>query len=149
MPEPVNLPFPDDVIRVPRLLLLIQPGKGDLLPSLAESEQVELVGNASSSDEALRLLVELDPDLVLVDLDDDGSRADQSVSRIIAARPGVLVVGLTRDPGAPWVGEAVRDGLAAVVSLSEGEEDQLVAEVCVLAATLGARPGETPSSSGR
>lgn len=149
MTEPVNLPFPDDVSRVPRLLLLIQPGNGDLLPSLTESEQVELVGNATSADEALRLLDELEPDLVVIDLDDDGTRADQAASRIITARTEVLVVGLTRDTDAPWVGEAVRDGLTAVVSLSEGEEEQLVAEVCVLAATLGARPGETPSSSGR
>ena len=149
MTEPVHQPFPDDVIRVPRILLLGQLSNGDLLPSLVESEQVEFVGNASSADEALRLLVELHPDLVLVDLDDDGSRTDQSVSRIIAARTGVLVIGLTRDPGAPWVGQAIRDGLAAVVSLSEGGAEQLVAEVCVLAATLGARPGETPSSSGR
>jgi DNA-binding NarL/FixJ family response regulator len=147
--EPVHQPFPDDVIRVPRLLLLGQLSNGDLLPKLVESEQVEFVGNASSADEALRLLVELHPDLVLVDLDDDGSRTDQSVSRIVAARTGVLVIGLTRDPAAPWVGQAIRDGLAAVVSLSEGGAEQLVAEVCVLAATLGARPGETPSSSGR
>lgn len=149
MTEPVQQPFHDHDIQIPRLLLLGRPSQVDLVASLTESEQVRFVGEVSSTDEALRLLDELEPDLVLVDLDEEDTRADQPVGRIIAVRPGVMVVGMTRDTDAPWVGEAVRDGVTAVVSLSEDRGgEQLVADVCVLAATLGARH-ENPSSSRR
>jgi DNA-binding NarL/FixJ family response regulator len=149
VPEPVPLPYHDDAIQVPRILLLGRPSQEDVVASLTKSEHVSLVGKVSSTDEALRLLDELEPDLVLIDLDEEDTRADQPVGRIIAARPGVPVVGVTRDTDAPWVGEAVREDLTAVVSLSEDRGgEQLVADVCVLAATLGARH-ENPSSAGR
>jgi DNA-binding NarL/FixJ family response regulator len=142
--EPLHLPFRDATHQVPRLLLLGPATSEDLVAVLAESDLVELVGSASTTDAALRLLVELEPDLVLMDIDEESLRTGQAIGRILAARPKVAVVGFTRDPDAPWIGDAVRSGLTAAVTLTDGGGEQLVADVCVLAANLGARPETNP-----
>jgi DNA-binding NarL/FixJ family response regulator len=146
--EPLHLPF-RDVTQVPRLLLLGQATSDDLVATLAESEQIELVGRASTADEALRLLADLEPDLILVDIDEESLRDGQAIGRILAARPEAAAVGFTRDADAPWIGDAVRSGLTAVVTLTDGSGEQLVADVCVLAANLGSRPGTTPPAGSR
>jgi DNA-binding NarL/FixJ family response regulator len=145
--EPLHRPIPD-ATRVPRLLVLGKPSSDDLVVALVESEQVELVGVASTTDEALRLLGEFEPDLVLMDIDEEALRNGQAVGRLLAARPDVIVVGVTRNAEAPWIGDAVRGGLTAVVTLTDGGGEQLVADVCVLAANLGARPeADRPTGS--
>jgi AmiR/NasT family two-component response regulator len=147
MSEPLPLPLPGRASNVPRLLLLGQPSDADLVDSLAESEQVEFIGKQHTTEEALGHIDGFSPDVVLVNIDDE--RLRRELGQVIAARPGVLFVGLTGNREAPWVGETVASGLSAVVTLSEaGGGEQLVADVCVLAMKLGAQPDEKSSSGG-
>lgn len=134
--------------QTPRLLLLGQAERDDLASTLAQSEQIAFVGAAPTVDEALHLVEALQPDLVLVDLDEESLRADRAVEQT-RALPGIVVVGMTRSAKAPWVGEAVRSGVDAVVNLSEEGGKHLVADVSALAASLGAPPREDQPTDDR
>lgn len=130
----------------PRLLLVVQAPQDELVSALVESEQIEFVGVASSTSEALELAGELEPNLVLVDIDDRELREGGTISRLLAQGRPVQLVGMTREPGAPWIREAVQAGVTATVTRSSGGGDaQLVTDVVLLVSEVGANSeGDDP-----
>lgn len=69
--------------------------RGGIVALLATAADVEVVGEASDGHEAVRLALEIDPDLVLMDLRMPGLDGDEATARILAERPGIRVIILT------------------------------------------------------
>jgi DNA-binding NarL/FixJ family response regulator len=115
---------------------LVRSGLAQLLGSAAD---VELVGQAVDGNEAVAMVDELVPDVVLMDLsmpNMDGITA----TRLISERhPGVRVVALTAFSERTTVLDALDAGAIGYV-LKDGEMDEL------LRATRAAARGESPLS---
>lgn len=69
--------------------------RGGIVGLLADTDDIEVVGQASDGLEAVQLASDLRPDLVLMDLRMPGLGGDEATSRILAARPVTKVVILT------------------------------------------------------
>jgi DNA-binding NarL/FixJ family response regulator len=69
--------------------------RGGIVGLLADTDDIEVIGEASDGLEAVQLAEELGPDLVLMDLRMPGLGGDEATSRILAARPATKVVILT------------------------------------------------------
>ncbi|CAN5481130.1 response regulator transcription factor [soil metagenome] len=69
--------------------------RGGIVALLATADDVEVVGEASDGEQAVRLALELTPDLVLMDLRMPGIDGDEATARILAGRPGIRVIILT------------------------------------------------------
>lgn len=69
--------------------------RGGIVGLLADTDDIEVIGEASDGLEAVQLAEELGPDLVLMDLRMPGLGGDEATSRILAARPATRVVILT------------------------------------------------------
>lgn len=65
------------------------------LRTLLEEQDVEIVGEAANGDEAVRLVEEQAPDVVLMDLEMPGKRGIEATREIVAAAPLTRVVVLT------------------------------------------------------
>lgn len=69
--------------------------RSGIVSLLAGADDIEVVGTASDGAEAIRLALDLTPDLVLMDLRMPVLDGDEATARILAERPGVRVVILT------------------------------------------------------
>jgi DNA-binding NarL/FixJ family response regulator len=69
--------------------------RGGIVGLLADTDDIEVIGEASDGLEAVQLAEELGPDLVLMDQRMPGLGGDEATSRILAARPATKVVILT------------------------------------------------------
>lgn len=81
-----------------------------LLAALEAIGSVDVVGIAGDGDEAVRLAIELEPDLVLMDLAMPGCNGIEATRRILAERPAIAVLVLTMLEGQDSVTAAVRAG---------------------------------------
>jgi DNA-binding NarL/FixJ family response regulator len=76
------------------------------------------VGEVGSGEEALEAVIELDPDLAIVDVDMPGLDGYETCERLLAARPRTTVILLS--DGAPLSPEALESsGAAASTSKAE------------------------------
>ena len=73
--------------------------RGGLRGLLAREDDIEIIGEASDGDEALRMTERLNPDVVLMDLHMPGMNGIEATRRLVTARPfvGVLVVTMFED----------------------------------------------------
>jgi CheY-like chemotaxis protein len=85
---------------------------------VAEAEGLRLVGVATSGEEAIRLLPELKPDLVLLDVHMPGISGLETAPLILRERPGTVIVLVSADPGSIAVDLA---SIGAVAFLSKVE----------------------------
>jgi len=69
--------------------------RGGVVALLADTADMTVVGQAPSGEEAVRLALELKPDVVLMDLRMPGIDGDEATARILAERPGIRVIILT------------------------------------------------------
>ncbi len=76
------------------------------------AERVEIVGEASDPQNALRLVTELEPDAVLLDVRLRGSSGLDLCGQMLAARPGCKVVFLTVYDDEQYLYQALRVGAA-------------------------------------
>ena len=81
-----------------------------LRPLLARQPDMEVVGEAGDGREALRLVADLAPDLVLMDVSMPGMDGLQATRAILAAHPTVRVVILTMHADRAFVAEALKAG---------------------------------------
>src|SRR4051794_5917367 len=77
---------------------------------LADEPDVEVVGTASDGDEAVRRTIEMQPDVVLMDLDMPGTNGIDATRQITEAAPHVAVIVLTMFDEDESVITAVRAG---------------------------------------
>jgi DNA-binding NarL/FixJ family response regulator len=104
----VNTPVPASI----RVVLvddhaLVRAGMRSLLGSM---ERVQVVGEASSGEEALALARSAQPDVVLMDIAMKGMTGLEAASRMREANPGVRVIILSMHAGEEYVLQALRAG---------------------------------------
>jgi DNA-binding NarL/FixJ family response regulator len=91
---------------------------------VSEARGLRLVGVAASGEEALRLLPELEPDLVLLDVHMPGIGGLEAARVIRRESPETVVVLVSADPGSVTA-DASSTGAAAFLSKVELSPDKL------------------------
>lgn len=94
---------------------------------------IQVIGTASSGDEAIELAAELQPDVVLMDLRMSGLDGDEATARIVAARAGTRVIILTTYENDDAILSAISAGASGYL-LKAAPEDELLAGVRAVAA---------------
>ena len=92
---------------------------------LAEQQELDVVGDAPSGEDALRLAARLRPDVVLMDLQMPGMNGIEATRRLCAERPGVAVLILTTFGDDEQVREAIQAGAIGYL-LKDVLKDELV-----------------------
>jgi DNA-binding NarL/FixJ family response regulator len=95
---------------------------------LATTDDIELVGMASNGLEALDLVAELKPDVVLMDLSMPEMDGVEATRRIVAEHPGVRVLVLTSFSDQSRIMDALRAGAEGYL-LKHSEPDEIAAAV--------------------
>jgi DNA-binding NarL/FixJ family response regulator len=92
---------------------------------LSTSSKIEVVGAAVDGAEALDLVAELSPDVVLMDLKMPGMNGIVATQRIRDAYPEVRVLVLTTYDADEWVFDAIRSGAAGYL-LKDTPREELI-----------------------
>jgi DNA-binding NarL/FixJ family response regulator len=92
-----------------------------LLESL-DGGEIEVVGEAENGEQALRLAVELAPDVIVMDLQMPGLGGVETTRRVVAATPHVRVLVLTMFEDENSVFAALRAGAHGYVLKGSGQE---------------------------
>jgi DNA-binding NarL/FixJ family response regulator len=95
---------------------------------LSTDPEIQVVGLASNGEEALALIPETRPDVVLMDLKMPVMNGVQTTQRLHRAHPGVHVLVLTTYADVEWVLDAVRAGAAGYL-LKDTRRDELLAAI--------------------
>ena len=82
----------------------------DGLRTALSGDDIEVVGEAATAGDAVQLAAELEPDVVLMDLQMPGGSGIDATRAISAARPGVAILVLTMAADAQAVFGAIRAG---------------------------------------
>ena len=100
---------------------------------LREDPRVDVVGEASNGEEAVRLAVELSPDLVLMDLKMPRLDGVEATQRLAREAPSVKVLILTSFETDGYVLQALRAGASGYL-LKDSERDAIVNSILAVAA---------------
>ncbi len=84
--------------------------RGGLVSLLSTTDDLEVVGEAESGEEAVRLAEELEPDVVLMDLSMPGMNGVEATALIRAQDPSISILVLTSLADKSWIMEAVEAG---------------------------------------
>jgi DNA-binding NarL/FixJ family response regulator len=95
---------------------------------LSTDPEIQVVGLAGHGQEALALIPETRPDVVLMDLKMPVMNGVQTTQRLRRDHPGVYVLVLTTYADEEWVLDAVRAGAAGYL-LKDSRRDELLAAV--------------------
>jgi DNA-binding NarL/FixJ family response regulator len=85
---------------------------------LSSTGRFQITGQASTADEAVALMEETDPDVVLLDVNLPGLQGLQDVAAIAERFPNVDIVVLAEEGDRENIAAAVRRGAAGYVSLT-------------------------------
>ena len=128
---------------------LFRDGLTGLLSTVAD---VEVVGTAGDGDTAVRLVQELAPDVVLMDLNLPGTPGLEATRRIVASTPACHVLVLTMLADDTTVAAALRVGARGYL-LKEADQEVVVAALRtvasggqVIGSGLAARPSGGPGA---
>jgi DNA-binding NarL/FixJ family response regulator len=112
----------------PPLTILIADDNGLFVTALdgilGTDEELQVVGHAVNGEEATRLVEELAPDVVLMDLSMPRIDGFEATRRIRSAAPGTAVVVLTGSLDSADIERAMEAGAAAYVT-----KDRILAEL--------------------
>jgi DNA-binding NarL/FixJ family response regulator len=89
---------------------------------ISAEQDMELVAEATTGDDAQRLSIELSPDVLLLDLNMPGSSAIETVNQLRAHRPAIKVLVLTAYNDDAYVRGLVASGVAGYVLKDEASE---------------------------
>jgi DNA-binding NarL/FixJ family response regulator len=107
--------------------------RGGMRALLASTDGIEVIGEATTGDEAISLTVERRPDVVLMDLHMPGGMNGLEATREVTARaPDVRVLVLTMFDDEESVFAAMRAGAAGYL-LKDAEQDDVVRSIVAVA----------------
>lgn len=95
---------------------------------LSTDPEIQVVGLAGNGQDALALVAEMEPDVVLMDLKMPVLNGVQATQRLQQSHPAVNVLVLTTYADDQWVLDAVRAGAAGYL-LKDTRRDQLVSAI--------------------
>jgi DNA-binding NarL/FixJ family response regulator len=90
------------------------------------SEGYEVVGEAITGEESLDLVDQLEPDLVLMDINLPGIDGIEATRRIVARHPGVRVLVLSTYEAAEYEPRALEAGAVAFIGKADLGPDTLI-----------------------
>jgi DNA-binding NarL/FixJ family response regulator len=104
-----------------RTILIVDDGAGfrRLARRLLESEGYEVVGEAPDGDSAMRAARELDPDVVLLDINLPDCSGFDLAPRLTDAQPGTVIIITSTHEGAELDGLARRSGALGFLPKAE------------------------------
>jgi DNA-binding NarL/FixJ family response regulator len=106
--------------------------RSGIVALLQTAEDVEVVGEAATGEQAVELALELKPDIVLMDLRMPGIDGDEATARILAARPEVRVLILTTYESDDSILTAIEAGASGYL-LKAAPQDEILAGVRAVA----------------
>jgi DNA-binding NarL/FixJ family response regulator len=95
---------------------------------LSTDPEIEVVGLAGNGQDALALLPETRPDVVLMDLKMPVLNGVQATQRLRQGHPGIYVLVLTTFADDEWIFDAIRAGAAGYL-LKDTRRDELIAAI--------------------
>src|SRR6266536_3106121 len=101
--------------------------------SLLESAQMSVIGEAGDASEGVRLVLDLEPDVVLMDVGMPTMSGIEAVRQIISARPEARVLMLSMHADEQYVLESLRAGAAGYV-LKDAAFSELIDAIRTVAA---------------
>ena len=96
--------------------------KGLALTLNAETD-LEVVGQAADAEEALSMIDQLNPDLALIDISLPGMSGLELLKHLLAIRPGLLALMVSRHDEALYAERAIRAGAKGYVMKLEAADD--------------------------
>ena len=102
--------------------------RGGLAALIATTDDLEVVGQAADGHEAVRLAVELAPDVVLMDLSMPGVDGVQATAAVLEQQPGTHVLVLTSFSEQRWILEALEAGAEGYL-LKQSEPEVILAGI--------------------
>jgi two-component system response regulator NreC len=110
---------------------------------LNDERDLEVVGQAADSDEALRLARELEPDIVLMDIDMPGCGGIEATRQLMELRPNPCVLILTVHEDKSLLQAAIRAGAAGYIVKRAVESELIDAIRAVARGDLYVHPAMT------
>ena len=124
---------------------------------LARVAEIEVVGEAATTDDAIQAATSLEPDVILMDLNIPGAGGEAATAAILAARPQTAVLMLTMYTDATHLRGALQAGARGYL-VKDAEPDTIVRSIIavhegqvifspdigghVIAASTAERPGD-------
>jgi DNA-binding NarL/FixJ family response regulator len=102
--------------------------RGGIVALLESTDDIVVVGQASTGLEAVELALSLRPDLVLMDLRMPDLDGDEATARILAADPGIRILVLTTYESDASILTAIEAGASGYL-LKAAPEDELLAGI--------------------
>jgi DNA-binding NarL/FixJ family response regulator len=130
MPGVVNLPKPSpDPIRV----MVVEDQalfRETLVRLLGTQPGIEIAGDAGSGEEAIRIVTQRAPDVILMDVGLPGMDGIEATRRLKASSPGVKVVIITAFPGPEMFRRAIQANVDSFI-LKDATVDEVVTTIRV------------------
>ena len=108
---------------------LVRSGIRSLLEKTAE---IEVVGEASSSSDALKLIAEIQPDVVLMDIALPDQNGLETMTRVTKQFPQVRVIMLSMHANEEYVWQALQNGASGYL-MKDANSAELVAAITAVA----------------
>jgi DNA-binding NarL/FixJ family response regulator len=102
--------------------------RGGIVALLSTADDLTVIGEASDGIEAVRLALELEPDVVLMDLRMPGMDGDEATAQILAAKPELRVLILTTYESDASILTAIEAGASGYL-LKAAPQDEILAGV--------------------
>jgi DNA-binding NarL/FixJ family response regulator len=99
--------------------------RGGIVALLGTADDLDVVGQAADGFEAVRLAIELEPDVVLMDLRLPGIDGDEATARILAEKPGIRVLVLTTYESDDSILTAIEAGASGYLLKAAPQEELL------------------------
>ncbi len=99
---------------------LVREGIRSLLEETAPAEKIDVIGSASTGEEAMRVMEEDTPDIVLLDLKLPGLPGDEVMRHLLAQYPETKVIILTATTSGPIAKKILGDGASGFISKDSG-----------------------------